>query len=133
MANETPPPRVDTTLTRHGGLTYLEIPATDPAESAEFYQSVVGWKTDLTDPKHARFSDPTGHLIGRFITTRSANQEPGMIPYIYVDRLADAVAMIAAHGGAVVKPVYPEGNLFVAVIRDPAGNVVGLWQEAEDH
>jgi len=34
-----------------------------------------------------------------------------------------------AHGGEVVKAPYPEGNLWVATVRDPAGNMIGLWQE----
>ena len=33
-------------------------------------------------------------------------------------------------GGEIVKAPYPEGNLLVATVRDPAGNVIGLWQEA---
>ncbi len=37
---------------------------------------------------------------------------------------------IAANGGTVIKPAYPEGNLTVAVFGDPAGNVLGVWQLA---
>jgi hypothetical protein len=33
-------------------------------------------------------------------------------------------------GGSSVTPPYPEGNLKVATFRDPAGNVVGIWQQA---
>ncbi len=29
----------------HGKICYLEIPATDLARSAEFYEKVFGWKT----------------------------------------------------------------------------------------
>jgi len=36
-----------------------------------------------------------------------------------------------AAGGEVVRAPYQEGNLWVATFRDPAGNVVGLWQEGE--
>jgi predicted enzyme related to lactoylglutathione lyase len=51
------------------------------------------------------------------------------LPYFYVDRIDDAVGRVVAHGGEVVRPPYAEGNLWVALIRDPAGNVIGLWQE----
>jgi predicted enzyme related to lactoylglutathione lyase len=33
------------------------------------------------------------------------------------------------HGGAVVTRADPEGDLWVAVFRDPAGDVVGAWQQ----
>ena len=48
--------------------------------------------------------------------------------YIYVDRIDDAVRQVVAEGGEVVQPPYPEGSLWVATFRDPAGNVLGLWQ-----
>jgi predicted enzyme related to lactoylglutathione lyase len=44
---------VDASLARHGGLSYLEIPAIDPRQSAAFYEKVVGWNVrgdDPTDP-----------------------------------------------------------------------------------
>jgi predicted enzyme related to lactoylglutathione lyase len=33
------------------------------------------------------------------------------------------------HGGAPVMAPYPEGDLWVATFRDPAGNIVGVWQQ----
>jgi len=33
------------------------------------------------------------------------------------------------HGGRVVTPPYPEGTLRVALFADPAGTVLGVWQE----
>jgi predicted enzyme related to lactoylglutathione lyase len=35
----------------------------------------------------------------------------------------------AACGGQVITPPYPEGILRVALFADPAGNVLGIWQE----
>jgi uncharacterized protein len=57
------------------------------------------------------------------------SREPGLLPYIYVDEITDAVAGIEASGGKIVTSPSPEGNLTVATFRDPAGNVIGLWQE----
>ena len=119
--------RVDASLARHGGLSYLEIPAADIAQSARFYAEVVGWNVDGDAGK---FGDSRGLLIGRLVKGRPASREAGMLPYVYVDRIEDAVASATECGGELVKAVYPEGNLWVAVVRDPAGNLVGLWQEA---
>ncbi|HVC34743.1 MAG TPA: VOC family protein [Chloroflexota bacterium] len=118
----------DARLTRHGGLSYLEIPAIDPVQSAAFYEHVLGWKIWWRDRDDPRFDDATGHLIGRWVTGRAISREPGLLPYIYVDRIDDAVERVTARGGEVVTAPYPEGNLWVATVRDPAGNVIGLWQ-----
>jgi uncharacterized protein len=122
-------PGVDAKLARHGGLSYLEIPALNARASATFYEKILGWNLHGHDTDDPKFNDQTGHLIGRWVTGRPISREPGLLPYIYVDHIDEVVARVAAHGGAVVKPPYPEGNLWVATVRDPAGNVIGLWQE----
>jgi uncharacterized protein len=42
-----------------------------------------------------------------------------------------AVARVTEDGGQIVQPPYAEGDLRVARIRDPAGNLLRLWQLAE--
>jgi hypothetical protein len=63
--SETPDPvqGVDDRLARHGGFTYLEIPASDVRISSMFYAKILGWKL-LGDDAHPKFSDLTGQLIG---------------------------------------------------------------------
>jgi predicted enzyme related to lactoylglutathione lyase len=68
-------------------------------------------------------------LIGRWVTRRAISRVPGLLPYIYVDHINEAVEQPAACGGEIVKAPYPEGNLLVATVRDPAGNMIGLWQQ----
>jgi predicted enzyme related to lactoylglutathione lyase len=121
--------RVDARLARHGGLSYLEIPAMDVHRSAKFYGEVLGWLPRGDDRDHPRFTDPDGHLIGRWVAGRAIAREPGLLPFVYVNRLRDAVGKVASNGGEIVKAPYPEGTLLVALIRDPAGNVLGLWQD----
>jgi uncharacterized protein len=120
---------VDTRLARNGGLSYIEIPAVDAQVSAKFYAKVLGWNLQDADTDHPKFLDQTGHLLGRWVTGRTISRKPGLLPYIYVDRIDDVVKRAVAHGGEIVKPLYVEGNLWVCTIRDPAGNVIGLWQE----
>jgi predicted enzyme related to lactoylglutathione lyase len=57
---------VDERLARHGGLSYLEIPAVDARQSAAFYANVLGWNLRGHDTDDPRFDDATGHLIGRW-------------------------------------------------------------------
>jgi uncharacterized protein len=120
---------VSACLARHGGLSYLEIPAVDARQSAAFYEKVLGWNLRAHDTDDPRFTDPTGHLIGRWMTGRAISREPGLLPYIYVDHIDSGVERVVAHGGEVVKAPYPVGDLWVATVRDPAGNMIGLWQQ----
>jgi uncharacterized protein len=119
---------VDNRLARHGHVSYLEIPAVDVQQSAAFYQAVFGWRIEPRDSGHISFDDLSGDLIGRWVSGRTIARTPGLMAYIYVDRMDDVVARIVAHGGEVVKPPYEEGNLWVATFRDPAGNLMGIWQ-----
>jgi len=115
-------------LARHGGLSYLEIPAVDPRRSASFYEQVLDWRLRGGQSDDPRFEDSTGHLIGRWVTGRAISREPGLLAYFYVDRIDDVVRRVVASGGEVVESPYAEGNLWVATIRDPAGNLFGIWQ-----
>jgi predicted enzyme related to lactoylglutathione lyase len=76
-----------------------------------------------------KFSDPDGFLIGRIIPNPIASK-PGMIPYFYVNEIDEAAKRVADLGGRIVEAPYAQGNLRVAVVSDPAGNVIGLWQAA---
>jgi uncharacterized protein len=120
-------PGVESSVARPGGVSYLRIPARDIAESAEFYRAVFGWRLrgDAGEPS---FSDGTGHVIGHWRTDLPAAGEAGVRPYIYVTDLDDTLRKATERGAEPVTPPYPEGNLRVATIRDPAGNVIGIWQ-----
>jgi uncharacterized protein len=94
-----------------------------------FYQKGVRWLSRGDDVEHPRFSDPSGHLIGRWVTGRTISHEAGLLPFVYVNLVMAAVEKVAANGGAIVKAPYSEGTLLAAVIRDSAGNVIGLWRD----
>ena len=119
---------VDNRLARHGHVSYLEIPAVDSEQSAVFYKAAFGWHIRRRENGDASFDDGSGDLIGRWVTGRVVSREPGLLPFIYVDHIQDIVERIVKHGGEVVEPPYPEGDLWVAIFRDPAGNRMGVWQ-----
>jgi predicted enzyme related to lactoylglutathione lyase len=119
---------VDASLARPGGLSYLEIPATDLQRSAAFYEKVLGWKVEWRKADDPRFGDQTGHLIGRWVSKKAVFDGPAIVPYFYIERIDDVVGRVTANGGELVKGPYPEGDLWIATARDPAGNLIGLWQ-----
>lgn len=63
------------------------------------------------------------------MTDQAVAREPGLLLYIYVDHIDEVVARVSARGGEVVRAPFSEGTLRVATFRDPAGNVLGLWEE----
>ena len=119
-------PGVEATVARPDGVSYLGMPAQDVAQSADFYHAVFGWQ--IRD--QASFSDGTGHVIGHWRTDLLPAGEAGIRPYIYVTQLDDALRKAAEQGAEVVTQPYQEGNLTIATVRDPAGNVIGIWQES---
>jgi len=125
------PTGVEDRLARHGGLSYLHIPAINVQQSAAFYEQVFGWSIHRRGDDRASFDDGGGYVSGAWVTDQAISREPGLLPYIYVNRIDDAIKQIEAQGGEVVKAPYLEGNLWVATFRDPAGNAIGLWQEGD--
>ena len=67
-------------------------------------------------------------MIGHFVADLPVAGEAGVRPYIFVERVDDTLEQVVAQGGEVVTAPYPEGDLWVATFRDPAGNVLGVWQ-----
>jgi predicted enzyme related to lactoylglutathione lyase len=114
---------------RRAGVSYLHIPASDGQTSAAFYRDVFGWSVD-TGRTQPSFADGTGHVIGHFVPDVAVAGEAGVRPYIYVDSVDNTLELVRAHGGTVAEMPYPEGDLTVATFRDPAGNVVGIWQRS---
>lgn len=121
-------PGVEATVARPGGISYLGMPARDAAQSAEFYRAVFGWEIQGSADSLS-FSDGTGHVIGHWRTDLPVSGEAGIRPYIYVTRLEEVLRAATEQGGQVLTPPYPEGSLTIAVLRDPAGNAIGVWQE----
>jgi uncharacterized protein len=117
----------DNPVFRPGGVSYLRIPAPDDRRSAAFYHEVFDWAISTNGP-HPSFSDGTGHVIGHFMSDLLVVGEGGVLPYVYVDDIDEAIARVRRNGGEIARQPYPEGDLWVATFRDPAGNVIGLWQ-----
>lgn len=117
---------------RPGGVTYLHIPAPDARRLASFYEDVFGWSIRDGDGDSPAFEDGTGgadgQLIGHFMPGLPVSGEAGVIPYVYVDSVDETLARVTDKGGRVLREPYPEGTLWVATVFDPAGNVVGVWQ-----
>ena len=55
--------------------------------------------------------------------------EAGLLFYVMADDMDDAVAAVVSRGGEIVQPCGVDAPEVTARFRDPAGNVIGLYQE----
>jgi predicted enzyme related to lactoylglutathione lyase len=116
-------------MNRTGKICYVEIPATDIRRSAEFYERAFGWKTRAREDGELAFDDTIGEVSGTWVLGRPPSSEPGLMIYIMVASAASAVDALVAAGGEIVQPVNPDEHVVHARFRDPAGNVLGIYQE----
>ena len=113
----------------NGKVCYIELPAVDIQSSADFYAKVFGWHIRQRGDGHKAFDDTTGEVSGTWVVGRKASSEPGLLLYIMVDSVAATVDAVIAHGGALVQPIGADAPEVTARFRDPAGNVIGLYQQ----
>jgi uncharacterized protein len=114
---------------KNGKICYIEIPTTDIARSADFYGRVFGWNIRKRGDGSTAFDDATGEVSGSWVLGRPPAAAPGLLVYIMVDSVAAAIDLVAANGGAIVQPIGVDAPEITARFRDPAGNVIGLYQE----
>jgi predicted enzyme related to lactoylglutathione lyase len=113
----------------NGKICYIEIPASDIARSADFYGQVFGWHIRQRGDGHTAFDDGVGQVSGTWVRGRSPAVEPGLLVYVMVDSVAATLDAIVAGGGQIVQPIGADAPEITARFRDPAGNVIGLYQQ----
>jgi uncharacterized protein len=112
----------------NGKICYLEIPATDIARSADFYQRAFGWNIRKRGDGSISFDDTVGEVSGAWVLGRPPAAQPGLMVHIMVDNVAATLDVILANGGEIAQPVGADAPEITARFRDPAGNVLGLYQ-----
>jgi predicted enzyme related to lactoylglutathione lyase len=108
----------------HGQLCYLQIPANDVWQSAQFYATVFGWSIEHPYPS---FVAPG--LIGQWVDDRPPAPDAGPLAWLNVDHIDTTLDLIAQSGGSVLEgPRLDDGVRWLATARDPAGNTIGVVQ-----
>jgi len=113
----------------NGKICYLEIPAVDIDRSSKFYAAVFGWQLRRRGDGATSFDDGVGEVSGSWVTGRPPSDSPGMMVYVMVDSVAATIEAVEANGGVLVQPIGGDPGEITARFKDPAGNVLGLYQE----
>ncbi len=112
-----------------GKICYLEIPTSDFQASAAFYRQAFSWRIRRNGEGATAFDDTVGGVSGMWVTGRQPSSNPGLVVHIMVADIEAAVDAVTGAGGAIAQPFDPDAGEKYALFRDPAGNVLGIYQE----
>jgi predicted enzyme related to lactoylglutathione lyase len=113
-----------------GEIRYLQIPTADVDASAGFYERALGWTIRTRGDGSTAFDDATSEVSGEWVLDRQPAGDAGVLVYVRVDDVEAILQKIAEAGGEIVVPPTPQGErMAYATFRDPAGNVLGIFQE----
>jgi predicted enzyme related to lactoylglutathione lyase len=124
----------------NGRVVHFEIPYDDGDRARGFYREAFGWELQSmpgmgytmvsTGPNGDNGAAEPGFINGGMLS-RADSPSAGPVVVIDVDDIDTALARIGELGGEVLVPRQPVGDMgFSAYVRDPEGNVVGLWETA---
>jgi predicted enzyme related to lactoylglutathione lyase len=125
-------------MTSPGRIGWIDLTVPDAEGVRSFYEAVVGWTASPVEmggySDYAMTPAAGGDAVTGICHARGSNEglPPVWMIYIVVEDIEAALAACTAHGGAVVRPSKKLGGSgWYAMIRDPAGAHVALWQNAQ--
>src|SRR5947207_13328524 len=83
----------------NGKICYIELPTTDIARSADFYQKVFGWNMRKRGDGATAFDATVGRVSGSFVLGRPPAPAPGLLVCTMVDDAAGTLTVVTANGG----------------------------------
>lgn len=113
----------------NGKICYIEIPALDIERSAAFYRDSFDWNIRKRGDGAVAFDDGVGQVSGVWVTGRQPHDGTGLFIYIMVEDIEASVDAIISNGGEIAEPIDRSTLNVVAKFRDPAGNMIGLFEE----
>lgn len=111
----------------HHRIDYVEIAAPDLEAAQAFYATAFGWSFTDYGPEYAGIQGPGEREVGG-LNGASAPGDTGPFVQLYSDDLDATAQAITAAGGTIDRGPYdfPGGRRLH--FRDPAGNVLGVWE-----
>lgn len=119
-----------------GIFSWNELMTKDGTGSTKFYTELLGWSAESMDMgpgmKYTFFKQGEQPVGGMFEMPSEAQGSNLWMSYVTVSDLAATVQKATNLGARVLKDVtkLPMGSL--AIILDPQGAVIGLWEFAEE-
>ena len=120
---------------RPGMISWHDLTVEDADQLRDFYQSVAGWSPAPVNM--GAYSDYTmsvdGEEVAGICHARGANSEmpPVWLLYISVEDLNHSLAECRRLGGSLLTPPRSYAGGRFCVIKDPAGAICALYQQAD--
>jgi len=117
-----------------GEFCWNELATTNLPAAKDFYGKVFGWKFsdhEMGDTTYTMIKTNDQDFGGIWSIPKDQQKHipPHWMAYILVANLEESVAKAQKNGATVVKPATNAGDMGrLAVITDPAGAHIALWQ-----
>lgn len=114
-------------------VVHFEIGFKDIEKAKKFYGPLLGWEFESYGPAAmlSNIGRPPGPGIGGHLNCLGHPPHNYTVVYALVDNLEKTIAHAAKLGGSsVVPPTEVPGMGHFAWIKDPEGNMFGLWKAA---
>jgi uncharacterized protein len=122
-----------------GRVVHFEIPYESASRARHFYKEAFGWQMQempgmeytlvSTGPSGDSGPVEPGFINGGMLGRQEG--PPGPTVVVDVESIDAMLDKIAELGGHTVVPRTPVGDMgFAAYLKDPEGNVIGLWETA---
>ena len=123
---------------RTGTIMWHDLTVPDAENVRDFYQAVAGWRAEAVDMGGysdytmypggaAEGSAPSGGICHAHGS--NSGLPPQWLIYIIVESIAASIEKCVALGGSVVDGPREMGTDLFAVIKDPAGACVALYEQ----
>lgn len=121
-----------------GEFAWTDLTTTDVRAAVTFYGTIFGWQAaEVADPDAGGYTMLTldGRQVGAVAPKTSGDAAPpSWSVYVASDDLEKTLEIAAASGGAPLMPpldILDAGRM--ALVADPAGAVIALWQAGAHH
>jgi len=117
----------------HGDITHIDIPVSDLEKASAFYSTLFGWSiSEIPGFEGYPMWRAPNQISGGGLAPRDDGfTQPRS--YVEVDSIDDTVGKARDIGGEVLQEKQPiDATSWWAVIRDPDGNVIGLFEGTTD-
>ena len=117
----------------HGDITHIDIPVSDLAAGTAFYGGLFGWQIAEVPgfEGYPMWQAPNKISGGGLAPRGDGFTQPRS--YVEVDSIDETLAKVTAQGGSVVMEKSPiSETIWWAILTDPDGNTVGLYEGVTD-
>jgi len=114
-----------------GVPSWVDLSSPDLEKSRDFYSELFGWNCPEGPPETNGYSvcDIGGKSVAGLALKMNPDMPTAWMSYVNVDSADKTVARAKANGGAVMaEPMDVAEAGRMAILADPEGAVIGLWQ-----